>query len=58
MLIFNSPNNPTGTVFSNATLESIAELASKARFAGSLPTKSMHAFYFQATTNRSGRYPV
>ncbi len=28
-LIFNSPNNPTGTVFSNATLESIAELARK-----------------------------
>jgi len=29
MLIFNSPNNPTGTVFSNETLESIAELAKK-----------------------------
>src|SRR6185295_7526327 len=29
MLIFNSPNNPTGTVFSNQTLERIAELAKK-----------------------------
>lgn len=29
MLIFNSPNNPTGTVFSNSTLHSIAELAKK-----------------------------
>ena len=29
MLIFNSPNNPTGTVFSNETLERIAELARK-----------------------------
>jgi aspartate aminotransferase len=29
MLIFNSPNNPTGTVFSNETLERIAELAKK-----------------------------
>jgi aspartate/methionine/tyrosine aminotransferase len=29
MLIFNSPNNPTGTVFSNETLEHIAELARK-----------------------------
>src|SRR5689334_8036090 len=27
MLIFNSPNNPTGTVFSDATLEKIAALA-------------------------------
>jgi aspartate aminotransferase len=29
MLIFNSPNNPTGTVFSDATLLQIAELAKK-----------------------------
>lgn len=29
MLIFNSPNNPTGTVFSEATLLQIAELARK-----------------------------
>jgi aspartate aminotransferase len=29
MLIFNSPNNPTGTVFSDRTLEEIAELARK-----------------------------
>ncbi len=29
MLIFNSPNNPTGTVFSDATLLQIAELARK-----------------------------
>jgi aspartate aminotransferase len=29
MLIFNSPNNPTGTVFNEATLERIAELAVK-----------------------------
>jgi aspartate aminotransferase len=29
MLIFNSPNNPTGTVFSDATLAEIAELAIK-----------------------------
>jgi aspartate/methionine/tyrosine aminotransferase len=29
MLIFNSPNNPTGTVFSDATLRKIAELAEK-----------------------------
>jgi aspartate aminotransferase len=29
MLIFNSPNNPTGTVFSDHTLEKIAELAQK-----------------------------
>ena len=29
MLIFNSPNNPTGTVFSDATLAQIAELAKK-----------------------------
>jgi len=29
MLIFNSPNNPTGTVFSDATLLEIAELARK-----------------------------
>jgi aspartate aminotransferase len=29
MLIFNSPNNPTGTVFSNETLEHVAELARK-----------------------------
>jgi aspartate/methionine/tyrosine aminotransferase len=29
MLIFNSPNNPTGTVFSNAVLEKIAALARK-----------------------------
>jgi aspartate aminotransferase len=29
MLIFNSPNNPTGTVFSDATLLEIAELAKK-----------------------------
>src|ERR1700726_1897851 len=29
MLIFNSPNNPTGTVFSRETLEQIAELARK-----------------------------
>jgi aspartate/methionine/tyrosine aminotransferase len=29
VLIFNSPNNPTGTVFSGATLEQIAELARK-----------------------------
>ena len=29
MLIFNSPNNPTGTVFTGATLERIAELATK-----------------------------
>jgi len=29
MLIFNSPNNPTGTVFSNAALEEIAKLAVK-----------------------------
>jgi len=27
MLIFNSPNNPTGTVFSETTIEKIAELA-------------------------------
>src|SRR5216684_2397845 len=27
MVIFNSPNNPTGTVFSNAALEEIAKLA-------------------------------
>jgi aspartate/methionine/tyrosine aminotransferase len=27
VLIFNSPNNPTGTVFSGATLEKLAELA-------------------------------
>jgi aspartate aminotransferase len=29
LLIFNSPNNPTGTVFSEATLAEIAELANK-----------------------------
>src|SRR5438876_5397686 len=29
MLIFNSPNNPTGTVFSDAVLEKLAELATK-----------------------------
>jgi aspartate/methionine/tyrosine aminotransferase len=29
MLIFNSPNNPTGTVFSHAALEKLAELATK-----------------------------
>jgi aspartate aminotransferase len=29
VLIFNSPNNPTGTVFSGETLEQIAELARK-----------------------------
>jgi aspartate aminotransferase len=29
MLIFNSPNNPTGTVFSHAILEELAELATK-----------------------------
>src|SRR6266576_1155217 len=29
VLIFNSPNNPTGTVFSDATLAQIAELAAK-----------------------------
>jgi aspartate aminotransferase len=29
VLIFNSPNNPTGTVFSRETLERIAELAAK-----------------------------
>jgi len=29
MLIFNSPNNPTGTVFSDATLSQIADLARK-----------------------------
>src|SRR6202035_1726868 len=29
MLIFNSPNNPTGTVFSDAILEKLAELATK-----------------------------
>jgi aspartate aminotransferase len=29
MLIFNSPNNPTGTVFNDATLLQIAELAKK-----------------------------
>jgi aspartate aminotransferase len=29
VLIFNSPNNPTGTVFSNAALEEIAKLAVK-----------------------------
>jgi aspartate aminotransferase len=29
MLIFNSPNNPTGTVFSDAVLEQLAELATK-----------------------------
>jgi len=29
VLIFNSPNNPTGTVFSNETLRGIAELAAK-----------------------------
>src|SRR5258707_126228 len=29
VLIFNSPNNPTGTVFSDATLAQIAELATK-----------------------------
>jgi len=29
MLIFNSPNNPTGTVFSNAVLEKLAALAAK-----------------------------
>ena len=29
MLIFNSPNNPTGTVFSDATILQIAELARK-----------------------------
>src|SRR5579863_268900 len=29
MLIFNSPNNPTGTVFSEAALAEIAELAAK-----------------------------
>jgi aspartate aminotransferase len=29
VLIFNSPNNPTGTVFSDAALSQIAELASK-----------------------------
>jgi aspartate/methionine/tyrosine aminotransferase len=29
VLIFNSPNNPTGTVFSNSTLHGIAELAKK-----------------------------
>jgi aspartate aminotransferase len=29
VLIFNSPNNPTGTVFSDRTLEEIAELARK-----------------------------
>jgi aspartate aminotransferase len=29
MLIFNSPNNPTGTVFSDAALEKLAELAVK-----------------------------
>jgi aspartate aminotransferase len=29
VLIFNSPNNPTGTVFSEATLQQIAELAKK-----------------------------
>ena len=29
MIIFNSPNNPTGTVFSAAALEKIAELARK-----------------------------
>ena len=28
-IIFNSPNNPTGTVFSEATLQKIAELAAK-----------------------------
>jgi aspartate/methionine/tyrosine aminotransferase len=29
VLIFNSPNNPTGTVFSSAALERVAELAQK-----------------------------
>jgi aspartate/methionine/tyrosine aminotransferase len=29
MLIFNSPNNPTGTVFSRATMANIADLAKK-----------------------------
>src|SRR5260370_2517029 len=29
MLIFNSPNNPTGTVFSDAVLEKLAALATK-----------------------------
>src|SRR5437879_13829071 len=29
MLIFNSPNNPTGTVFSNPVLEKLAPLATK-----------------------------
>src|SRR5229473_4189191 len=29
MLIFNSPNNPTGTVFSDSVIEQIAELAKK-----------------------------
>src|ERR1700722_10158645 len=29
VLIFNSPNNPTGTVFTDATLSQIAELAAK-----------------------------
>src|SRR5205823_9446006 len=29
MLIFNSPNNPTGTVFSDAVIEKLAALATK-----------------------------
>src|SRR5580693_8149517 len=29
MIIFNSPNNPTGTVFSDSNLQKIAELAAK-----------------------------
>src|SRR5712691_8493087 len=29
MIIFNSPNNPTGTVFSNSALEDLAKLAEK-----------------------------
>lgn len=55
VIIFNSPNNPTGTVFSKAALEKIAELA-KSTTSGLFPTKFTRAFSLKANTNRFGPF--
>jgi len=56
-IIFNSPNNPTGTVFSQAALEQLAALAARHNL-WMISDEVYARILFSGNTSPSGRFPA